>query len=223
LSLALQWKLKSIEHGLDLHDLPRPESMRTAPMHPGGVARYQPRTDTQRPQDAADVQDLVPVAGVIGDEDIEHDSNGAAGAYRFDAPAAPGRIRTIGVPYRRDGGEHLTNLTGSNGGSVDVKGHLVAVRREPTPIGPITEFFDRLQELYLDAGEPGVRQIATGLGRGVLSHTTVHSAFRGPRIPKWGNVELIIEYLGGPAQPAMAAGESCQQQGWPTRLWPSPR
>lgn len=73
----------------------------------------------------------------------------------------------------------------------------MVIRREPTPIGPITDFFDRLHELHLDAGEPGVRQIATGLGRGVLSHTTVHSVFRGPRVPKWGHVELIIEHLGG--------------------------
>jgi len=80
---------------------------------------------------------------------------------------------------------------------VDGKGHPVVLRREPTPAGPITDFFDRLHELHLDAGEPGVRQIATGLGRGVLSYTTVHSVFRGPKVPKWGHVELIIEHLGG--------------------------
>jgi hypothetical protein len=36
------------------------------------------------------------------------------------------------------------------------------VQREPTPSGAITDLFDRLHELHLDAGEPGVRQIATG-------------------------------------------------------------
>lgn len=71
------------------------------------------------------------------------------------------------------------------------------LKREPTEAGAITELFDRLHALHLDAGEPGVRQIATGIGRGVLSYTTVHNVFRGPRVPKWGHLELIVDQLGG--------------------------
>ncbi len=73
----------------------------------------------------------------------------------------------------------------------------MALKREPTPAGAITELFDRLHDLHLDAGEPGVRQIATGIGRGVVSYTTVHNVFRGPRVPKWGHLELIVDQLGG--------------------------
>ncbi|TWP46113.1 trehalose-6-phosphate synthase [Lentzea tibetensis] len=73
----------------------------------------------------------------------------------------------------------------------------MVLKREATPTGPVTDLFDRLHELHLDAGEPGVRQIATGIGRGVLSYTTVHNVFRGPKVPKWGHLELIVEQLGG--------------------------
>jgi trehalose 6-phosphate synthase len=31
----------------------------------------------------------------------------------------------------------------------------------------------------------------------VLSYTTVHNVFRGPRVPKWGHLELIVDQLGG--------------------------
>ncbi len=66
-----------------------------------------------------------------------------------------------------------------------------------TPPGPITVLFDRLHELHLQAGEPGLRRIAGDIGTGVLSHATVHNTFAGPRVPKWGYLELIVEALGG--------------------------
>jgi tetratricopeptide (TPR) repeat protein len=72
-----------------------------------------------------------------------------------------------------------------------------AIRREPTPPGPITDLFDRLHHLHLLAGEPSVRQIASGLGRGVISSSTIHNMFRGPRVPKWGFLELVVEALHG--------------------------
>jgi trehalose 6-phosphate synthase len=84
-----------------------------------------------------------------------------------------------------------------NGSEAVWKGQPVALKREPTSAGPITELFDQLHELHLRAGEPGVRQIATGIGRGVLSYTTVHNVFRGPKVPKWGHLDLIVEQLGG--------------------------
>ncbi|MET8846864.1 WD40 repeat domain-containing protein [Amycolatopsis sp. NPDC004625] len=71
------------------------------------------------------------------------------------------------------------------------------LRRAATPPGPITDLFDRLHELHLRAGEPGLRQIAGDIGTGVVSHATVHTAFTGPRVPKWGYLELIVEALGG--------------------------
>jgi tetratricopeptide (TPR) repeat protein len=46
-----------------------------------------------------------------------------------------------------------------------------------------------------------VREIATGIGRGVISPSTIHNMFRGPRVPKWGFLELVVEELrGDPAE-----------------------
>lgn len=43
---------------------------------------------------------------------------------------------------------------------------MAVLKREFTPSGPISHLFDRLHELHFRAGEPGVRQIAAGLGQG---------------------------------------------------------
>jgi hypothetical protein len=59
------------------------------------------------------------------------------------------------------------------------------LKRAVTPPGPVTELFDRLHELHFQAGEPSTRQIASALGTGVLSHSTVHGVFRGPQVPRW--------------------------------------
>src|SRR5206468_12195727 len=67
----------------------------------------------------------------------------------------------------------------------------------PTPFGPVSDLFDRLHDLHLAAGQPSLRQIATKIGRGVISSSTVHNMFRGPRVPKWGFLELVVEELGG--------------------------
>ena len=76
-----------------------------------------------------------------------------------------------------------------------------AIKREPTPSGPITDLFDRLHAIHLAAGQPSIREIATGIGRGVISPSTIHNMFRGPRVPKWGFLELVVEELrGDPAQ-----------------------
>ena len=72
-----------------------------------------------------------------------------------------------------------------------------AIKREPTPPGPITDLFDRLHAIHLAAGQPSMRQIATRTGRGVVSSSTVHNMFRGPRVPKWGFLELVVEALRG--------------------------
>ena len=72
-----------------------------------------------------------------------------------------------------------------------------AIKREPTPVGQVSDLFDRLHDLHLKAGQPSLRQIATKIGRGVVSSSTVHNMFRGPRVPKWGFLELVVEELGG--------------------------
>ena len=42
-----------------------------------------------------------------------------------------------------------------------------------------------------------MRQISASIGRGVVSSSTVHNMFRGPRVPKWGFLELVVEDLHG--------------------------
>ncbi|MFD3977373.1 tetratricopeptide repeat protein [Streptomyces griseus] len=54
----------------------------------------------------------------------------------------------------------------------------------------------KLRDLHLHAGEPSMRVVASRTA-GVVSHSTVHQALSGKRIPRWGALELIIEALGG--------------------------
>lgn len=72
-----------------------------------------------------------------------------------------------------------------------------AIKRNPTPPGPITDLFDRLHEIHLLAGLPSVRDIARGIGRGVISSSTTHNMFRGPRVPRLNFLELVVEELHG--------------------------
>jgi tetratricopeptide (TPR) repeat protein len=73
----------------------------------------------------------------------------------------------------------------------------MAIERKPTPSGAITALFDRLNELHFRAGEPPVRTISRKLGQGVVSPSTVHNILSGPRVPRWGTLELVVEVLGG--------------------------
>lgn len=61
------------------------------------------------------------------------------------------------------------------------------------PPGPVADLFAHLRRLRLHAGQPSYRHLA---GEARVSYTTVHSAIRGPRVPKWGLLELIGESLG---------------------------
>lgn len=79
-----------------------------------------------------------------------------------------------------------------------------AIKREPTPPGPITTLFDRLHAIHLAAGQPSMREISSGIGRGVISSSTIHNMFRGPRVPKWGFLELVVEELQGDTKEFMA-------------------
>jgi CRP-like cAMP-binding protein/class 3 adenylate cyclase len=56
---------------------------------------------------------------------------------------------------------------------------------------------ERLRNLRRDAGEPSFRDIARDTH--TLSHTTVRSVLLCEAVPRWGNVELIVESLGGAA------------------------
>ncbi|HEX3959888.1 MAG TPA: FxSxx-COOH system tetratricopeptide repeat protein [Trebonia sp.] len=72
-----------------------------------------------------------------------------------------------------------------------------AIKREPTPPGPVTHLLNRLHQIHLIAGQPSIREIAGKVGRGVISSSTIHNMFRGPRVPRWGFLELVVEALGG--------------------------
>src|SRR5262245_11807104 len=72
-----------------------------------------------------------------------------------------------------------------------------SITRRPTPPGPITDLFDRLNRLHLNAGEPSLRRIVAGIGRGVISYSTVYNVLSGPRVPAWSFLRLIVTELGG--------------------------
>jgi class 3 adenylate cyclase len=63
---------------------------------------------------------------------------------------------------------------------------------------PIARLRTRLKRLYREAGEPSVREISKRTGR-VISHTTVHVVLRCVKTPRWGQLELVVEALGGNA------------------------
>ncbi|HEX6509703.1 MAG TPA: FxSxx-COOH system tetratricopeptide repeat protein [Chloroflexota bacterium] len=72
-----------------------------------------------------------------------------------------------------------------------------AIKRDPTPPGPITELFARLDDLHSTAGRPSVREIAIRAGRGNISSSTVHNVFRSSRVPRWAFLEQVVKALGG--------------------------
>lgn len=72
-----------------------------------------------------------------------------------------------------------------------------AIKRDPTPAGPITDLFVRLDDLHSKAGRPSMREIAIRAGRGNISSSTVHNVFRSPRVPRWSFLEQVIKALGG--------------------------
>jgi hypothetical protein len=75
---------------------------------------------------------------------------------------------------------------------------VAAIKREPAPPpGPITDLFDRLDDLHSKAGRPSMREIAIRAGRGNISSSTVHNVFRSAKVPRWAFLELIVKALGG--------------------------
>ncbi|MEV4514397.1 tetratricopeptide repeat protein [Dactylosporangium sp. NPDC049525] len=69
-----------------------------------------------------------------------------------------------------------------------------ALPRPTLPPGPLADLFDELHQLHHRAGWPSLRRMAAEVG---CSHTTIATAFSGPRPPRWGLLELIVEALGG--------------------------
>jgi tetratricopeptide (TPR) repeat protein len=74
---------------------------------------------------------------------------------------------------------------------------MPAIRREPTPPGPITDLFGRLDDLHSQAGRPSMREIARRAGRGNISPSTVHNLFRSSRVPRWDFLEQVVIALDG--------------------------
>ncbi len=90
---------------------------------------------------------------------------------------------------------------------------MTAINRNATPPGPITELYDRLDELHLKAGRPSMREIATRAGRGRISSSTVHNvfAFRNSRVPRWSFLEEIIKALAGDTAVFLARWQAAWQ------------
>jgi tetratricopeptide (TPR) repeat protein len=72
-----------------------------------------------------------------------------------------------------------------------------AIKREPTPPGPISDLFDRLDDLHSRAGRLSMREIAIRAGHGNISSSTVHNVFRRSRVPRWAFLEQVVKALGG--------------------------
>src|SRR5580704_2192951 len=85
------------------------------------------------------------------------------------------------------------------------------VNRDPAPSGPVTELFDRLDQLRLTAGQPSMREIALRAGRGRISSSTVHNVFRRTRVPRWIFVEEIVKALDGDPAAVKALWEAAWQ------------
>src|SRR5580704_15705568 len=85
------------------------------------------------------------------------------------------------------------------------------VNRDPAPSGPVTELFDRLDQLRLTAGQPSMREIAVRAGRGRISSSTVHNVFRRARVPRWIFVEEIVKALNGDVPTFKALWEAAWQ------------
>ncbi len=109
---------------------------------------------------------------------------------------------------------------------------MTAINRNATPPGPITELYDRLDELHLAAGRPSMREIATRAGRGRISSSTVHNVFvfRNSRVTRWSFLEEIVKALAGDTAVFLARGKrpgrrkttSMPRVGAPETMAPNP-
>lgn len=65
----------------------------------------------------------------------------------------------------------------------------------PLSEDPLAVLRERLRDLYLYAGEPSSRTLAKQTG--AMSHSTAHGVIRCISLPRWGNLELVVEALKG--------------------------
>ncbi|MER5705375.1 ATP-binding protein [Micromonospora sp. NPDC002296] len=69
------------------------------------------------------------------------------------------------------------------------------------PTGPVADFYERLHDLHVAAGQPSMRRLqrltrAEGWPTGI-NPTSVHAAFVRPRLARWEVVREIVRVLGG--------------------------
>ena len=76
---------------------------------------------------------------------------------------------------------------------------MSALPRPDLPPGPQRDLVDALHDLHHRAGWPSLRAMAKQAG---CSHTTVSKVFSSPQLPAWGNVELLVEAMGGDVEEA---------------------
>ncbi len=90
-----------------------------------------------------------------------------------------------------------------------------AIRRDPTPPGPVTDLFDRLHRIHMEAGLPSVREIEVKIrgrrGHSLISRSTIHNIFRGPHVPRWNFLELVVEALHGDIAEVRVLWQAAQQ------------
>jgi replicative DNA helicase len=72
---------------------------------------------------------------------------------------------------------------------------VARIKQPQVPPGALNDFFSSLHDLHVKAGQPSIREIQRDIGRDSVSHTTIHKAFIGPRIPGWIIVEQLVEAL----------------------------
>ncbi|WP_207892651.1 NB-ARC domain-containing protein [Micromonospora sp. MW-13] len=69
------------------------------------------------------------------------------------------------------------------------------------PAGPLTDFYERLHDLHVAAGQPSVRRLQrltrTGRWPTGINPTSIHAAFVRPRLARWEVVREIVRALGG--------------------------
>jgi tetratricopeptide (TPR) repeat protein len=61
---------------------------------------------------------------------------------------------------------------------------------------PLTRLRTELRRLHRHAGDPSTREVSRRVDR-AISHTTVGVVLRCERVPRWGQLELVVEALGG--------------------------
>lgn len=92
-------------------------------------------------------------------------------------------------------------------GAIGTDDQLMHARR-----GAMDEMAADLRRLRLEAGNPTLRAMARASGK--ISHTTLHDAMSGTRLPTWPTVQTFVEVCGGDVetwrQRWLAAARTCE-------------